>query len=410
MQYVFDAYAIDPDRRELRRGGELVDIEPQVFDLLVYIVRNRDRVVSKDELLTKIWRGRVVSDSTISSRINAIRRAVGDSGEQQQFIRTIPRRGIRFVGEVCENLVSSKAARDPFVPQGRRAAAAPHQDLTFCRAPDGVKLAVATLGDGPPLVKAGNWLSHIEHDWKSPLWSPLLSYLAERSLLVRYDMRGNGLSDWDVADSSLEVLVTDLETVVDSLGLERFDLLGMCQGAPVSIAYAARHPERVSRLVLCGGYAQGCCRRSAAKAAERDTFLSLVRHGWGQEHPLFRQIFTSMFIPGATVEEMRVFSEMQRISASPENAVRFTALFGDVDVAKILPRVMAPTLVLHSRGDSFVPLDHAVALTRAIPKARLIALESRNHLPVPGEPAWDHFLGEISGFLWDETARVPVVA
>ena len=248
MRFLFADYALDRERRELRRGGDLVQVEPQVFDLLAYLVAHRDRVVSKNDLIALVWGGRVVSDSTLTSRINSARTAIGDSGEQQRFIRTVSRRGFRFVGEVREQ---------PAAPPAGKPDHAPAQEVSFCRTSEGINLAVAVCGNGLPVVKAANWMNHVEFDWQSPVWSPLLTRLAAQFRLIRYDERGTGLSDWEVAEISFETFVRDLETVVDALRLDRFALFGNAQGAAVAIVYAVRHPERVSRLVLSGGYAQG---------------------------------------------------------------------------------------------------------------------------------------------------------
>jgi len=209
LLFFFEDNALDIDRRELRCGGQLVAVEPQVFDLLVFLIRNRDRVVSKDDLLAGVWDGRIVSESTLASRINAARRAIGDSGEQQRCIHTIARKGFRFVGEVREGHVPSELPAP-------LSAAKPHQEVTFCRTDDGINLAMASGGEGPPLIKAANWLTHIEYDWESPVWSPLLRQLAARCRLIRYDGRGNGLADREVADISFAAFVRDLETVVES--------------------------------------------------------------------------------------------------------------------------------------------------------------------------------------------------
>jgi DNA-binding winged helix-turn-helix (wHTH) protein len=208
MQFLFGDCALDADRRELRRGADLVQVEPQVFDLLVHLLRNRDRVVSKDDLVAAVWQGRTVSDSTLSTRITAARRAIGDSGETQQLIRTVARRGVRFVGDVREE--AAGAASSPSTPVRPSPNRAPHQDVTFCRTADGVSLAVATSGSGPPLVKASHWLNHIEHEWQSPVWSPLFVRLAAKSRLIRYDGRATGLSDYNVSDLSFDACVRDL--------------------------------------------------------------------------------------------------------------------------------------------------------------------------------------------------------
>jgi pimeloyl-ACP methyl ester carboxylesterase len=278
--------------------------------------------------------------------------------------------------------------------------------VTFCRTPDGVNLAVATAGNGLPVVKTANWLNHIEHDWNSPVWSPLLARLAAQFRLIRYDERGSGLSDWDVADASLDALVRDLEAVVDMLDLERFALLGISRGCAVAIAYAARHPDRVSHLVLCSGYVV-CWRNrgNPAEIAEREALIALIRNGWGRDNPAFRQVFTSLFVPGATPEQMQWFNDLQRVSASPENAARLFRLFADIDLTDLLPRITAPTLVLHSRGDVPIPFEQGLALARGIANARLVALDSNNHLILAQETAWPRFVDEMCAFLNESRGR-----
>ncbi len=393
MQFVFGDYALDVSRRELRRGSGLVAIEPQVFDLLVYLLQNRERVVSKDDLLEAVWGGRIVSESTLTSRINAARRAVGDSGEQQALIRTIARKGIRFVGAVSEAGTTATSAQ-------QAPSSSLRQDIHFCTAPDGTRIAYAEVGRGLPLVKAANWLSHLEYEWQSPVWKHLLHALAANHRLIRYDARGNGLSDWEVDDISLEAFVRDLESVVEATGLQRFDLLGMSQGCAVSIAYAVRHPERVRHLVLYGGFARGKRRRGSSRDIEQsDALLTLMRQGWGQENPAFRQIFTSLFFPGGTAEQMQWFNDLQRITTSPENAVRIRQAVDDIDVSELLPQVKAPALVLHCRNDAVHPFDEGRRLAAGIPGARFVALEGSNHVILESDPAWPRFIEEISTFL-----------
>ena len=401
MTFVFDDCEVHCERRELYRTGVMVHVEPQVFDLLVHLVRHRERVVSKAELIHTVWHGRSVSDDALTSRVSAARRAIGDNGSEQRLIRTVPRCGFRFVGNVREGSNASTPAGAMLSPNGR--AQAVQQNVGFCRTSDGVHLAVATAGRGVPLVKTANWLNHVEFDWQSPVWSPLFSRLTADCQLVRYDERGTGLSDRDVPDFSFEAFVGDLETVVDDCGLARFALLGISQGAPVAIAYAVRHPERVSRLVLCGGFARGWRKRgSATDVARAEASITLIQEGWGQDNPAARQMFTSLIVPDATHEEMRWFNDLERISASAATAIRLLHVIGDIDVTELLPRVAVPTLVLHSRADARVPFEHGVALARAIPKARFVALESKNHLILSHEPAWPRFIDEVSGFLGQE--------
>jgi len=409
MTLVFADCEIDCDRRELHRTGLSTHLEPQVFDLLVYLVRHRDRVVSKEELIRAVWDGRVISDDTLTSRVGAARRAIGDTGADQRLIRTVPRRGFRFVGEVREEHSASSA---PVVVRSPRPdPSSLQQNVTFCQTSDGVHLAVAAVGSGTTLVKAANWLNHLEFDWQSPVWSPTLTRLTASCRVVRYDGRGLGLSDWDVADLSFDACVRDLETVVDTLGLERFPLLGISGGAALSIAYAARHPDRVSRLVLIAGFAQGWFKRgSAAEIAQREALVTLIRHGWGQDNPAFHELFTSLFVPGGTPEQHQWFRDLQRVTISAGNAVRLARMFGEIDVAELLPHVTAPTLVMHSRHDARVPFEQGLLMAREIPNTRFVGLDSSNHIVLSHEPAWQRLIEEVCGFLTLEQERPEHVA
>jgi pimeloyl-ACP methyl ester carboxylesterase/DNA-binding SARP family transcriptional activator len=276
---------------------------------------------------------------------------------------------------------------------------AARQEVRFCAAPDGVRIAYATLGRGPALIKTANWMSHLEYDWQSPLWRHLARELSRDYRLVRYDQRGNGLSDWNVHDFSLDACVGDLEAVVDAVGLERFALLGVSQGSRVAVAYAARHPERVSRLVLYGGAARGWKHRRQGEREARAGLQALIREGWGRDTPAFRQVFTTLFMPGASPEQAAWFNELQRVSTSAENAVRLTEAAGDVDVTDRLASVRAPTLVMHATEDAMVSLEEARRLAAGIPGARFVALAGRNHLLLEDEPAFARFLSEIRDFL-----------
>jgi pimeloyl-ACP methyl ester carboxylesterase/tRNA A-37 threonylcarbamoyl transferase component Bud32 len=272
------------------------------------------------------------------------------------------------------------------------------QEIRFCTARDGVRIAYATVGEGPPLVKTGNWLSHLEFDWESPIWRHYFEALASDHFLVRYDQRGNGLSDWNVGGLSFDLWVEDLESVVDAVGLERFALLGMSQGCAVSIAYAVRHPDRVSHLVLYGGYARGWAKRD--KGAEvRRAMVTLIQQGWGTDNPAFRQMWTSLFLPGGTPEQMQWFNDLQKVSTSPDIAVKISEAHGDIDVSSLVAKVTAPTLVLHPREDAVVAFEEGRHLAASIPGARLVALESRNHLILEHEPAWPKLLAEVRDFL-----------
>jgi pimeloyl-ACP methyl ester carboxylesterase len=276
------------------------------------------------------------------------------------------------------------------------------QQVRFCTAPDGVRLAYATVGKGPPLVRVAHWMSNLEFDWQSPVWRPWLEELSRYNTLIRYDQRANGLSDREVADISLAAWVPDLESVVDAAGLARFVLLGASQGAAVAIAYAVKHPERVSRLILYGGFAQGRLERGRPEEAEEaQVQMQLMKLGWGRDDPAFRQFFSTQFIPDGTSEELSSFNELQRRSTSPENAVRILKAAWGADVLDLVPRIRVPTLVLHSRGDRRVPFESGRLIASLIPDARFVPLESRNHVLLGSDPAWPRFLAAIRSFLAD---------
>jgi pimeloyl-ACP methyl ester carboxylesterase/DNA-binding CsgD family transcriptional regulator len=273
------------------------------------------------------------------------------------------------------------------------------QEIRFCTAPDGVRLAWAQHGSGPALVKAANWLTHLEFDWKSPVWHHWLDGLGERNTLVRYDERGCGLSDHETKALSLDLWVSDLETVVDAAGLDRFDLLGISQGAATAIAYAVRHPDRVSRLVLYGGYARGRSHRGEQQRQRGEALISAIRTGWTDPDPTFRHLFTMLFLPQGSPEQMGWYDELQRQSTSAENAIRLHRARGGVDVRELAPRMTAKALVAHARGDRVVPFEEGRILASLLPTAKLVPLESVNHILLPDEPAWTAFLAEVHAFL-----------
>ncbi|WP_373636503.1 alpha/beta fold hydrolase [Yoonia sp. BS5-3] len=287
--------------------------------------------------------------------------------------------------------------------QTPRASGQQRQSIGFCTAEDGVKIAYAKVGSGPPLVKAANWLNHLDLDWQSPIWGKTFQALAQNHTFIRYDERGNGLSDWNAPEISFESFVRDLETVVDSQKLDRFPLLGMSQGCAVSIDYAVRHPERVSALILIGGYAAGWRIGMPDEERERrEAVLTLTRLGWGTANPAYRHIFSQTFMPDADADRLAWFDDFQRQTTSPENAVRFQEAFGHIDVRHLLAKVTVPTLVLHARDDQRIPLDQGRELAAGIPNARMVTLESRSHIILGDEPAWQVCMDEINQFLEEQ--------
>lgn len=393
--YRFGPYRLEEAEHRLTREGEPISITPKVFDTLVTLVSRAGRLVEKREILRAVWPETVVEEGNVAHNVSVLRKALGQGKTDQTYIETVPTRGYRFVAEVA-------VEEDPPVDPDEPPAFSLEQEIRVARAPDGVRIAYAVAGEGPPLVKTANWLNHLELDWESPVWRHLMEELASRHTLVRYDERGNGLSDREVEDLSFEAFVRDLETVVDAAGLDRFALLGISQGCPVSIAYAVRHPERVTRLVLHGGYVRGWKRGRPPVddgMTSGELELELIRKGWGKDTPAFRQVFSSIYIPDARPEQSASWTELQRACATPENAARLLESFGEIDVAELAPRVDVPTLVLHSRDDAAVPFEAGRDLAARIPGARFVPLDSVNHLILDHEPAWPVWRSAVREFL-----------
>jgi DNA-binding winged helix-turn-helix (wHTH) protein/pimeloyl-ACP methyl ester carboxylesterase len=409
--YVFEDCELDARCFQLRRGGEVVHLERQVFEVLLYLLGHRDRVVSKSELLDAVWGDRFVSESALTSRLKAVRRAIGDDGRQQRVIATVHGVGYRFIAPVEERGAEERAGGDG---AGEAGGAAPYdaggaepvrrpQEIRYCLSPDGVRIAYATSGEGAPLAKAANWLTHLDVEWASPIWSHWIEAFSARRRLVRYDERGCGLSDWEVTEFGVDPWVEDLELVVDAAGLDRFPLLGISQGGAVAITFAVRHPERVSHLVLAGAYSRGRLARARTDEERQEAELDLAvgRAAWNRDDAMFRQVFASQFLPGAP-ELWDAFNGLQRATTSTDNVVRFLDAFAHIDVSAVAPQVRCPTLILHARGDIRVPAAQARELASLIPDSRLVFLDSDNHILTGHEPAWQVLLQEIDRFLAED--------
>jgi pimeloyl-ACP methyl ester carboxylesterase len=273
------------------------------------------------------------------------------------------------------------------------------QAIRFCTAPDGARIAWASHGSGPTIVKTSNWLTHLEYDWESPVWRHWLVGLGERNTLVRYDERGCGLSDRHAGELSLERWVEDLETVVDAAGVGRFSLLGLSGGSLAAVTYAARHPERVERLVIYGGYARGRARRDDKQRRRLDALVSAIASGWNDPDPTFRRLFTMQFLPEGSPEQMSWFDELQRRTVTPDTAVELLLSHAAVDVSEIAATVAAEALVAHATGDRSVPFEEGCDLAGRLPNARLHPLDSINHILLAEEPAWAEFLAAVRGFV-----------
>ena len=275
------------------------------------------------------------------------------------------------------------------------------QRIRYLRTGDGVQIAWAEAGTGPVLIKAANWLTHLEYEWESPVWRHWIHFFTDHFRFVRHDERGCGMTDWNVGDLSFERWVEDLEAVVTAADpQEPFALLGISQGAATCIAYAVRHPERVSRLLLYGAYARGTFRRNDPdKEKLYRALIEITRHGWGKDNPAFRQIFTSRFIPGASDEQIGWFNDLCRKTTSPEIAARLIESRASIDVMGLLGKVRTPTLVLHSRDDDVIPISEGHILAAGIPGAQFIELDSKNHVLLENEPAWRRFCDEVLEFM-----------
>ncbi|RXT44592.1 helix-turn-helix transcriptional regulator [Bosea sp. Tri-44] len=287
------------------------------------------------------------------------------------------------------------------------------QSIRFCTSADGTRIAVASCGEGPVILRAAHWLSHVDYDLESPVWRPWLQTLSAQNRFVRYDPRGSGLSERYVADLSIEAWNADLDAVAESIEEPRFVLLGLSQGGALAVAYALRHPERVSHLVLLNAYGQGGRVRAQTEAErlEAETLVNFIRIGWGRDNPAFCQFFTNLFIPDGTPEQHRWWGDLERVTASADVAAQLLSNMQGIDVAELSRKISVPTLILHSRGDMRVPFSEGCKLAAAIPGARFVPLESKNHVLLPEEPAWAVFHAELAAFLgWDKPAQPRAIA
>jgi pimeloyl-ACP methyl ester carboxylesterase/DNA-binding CsgD family transcriptional regulator len=281
-----------------------------------------------------------------------------------------------------------------------------NQDIRFCKSTDGVRLAYAVCGAGPPLVMSATWLTHLEHQWQSLAWRPWLETFSREHKLLRYDSRGCGLSDRDAGDLSFETWVQDFECVIEAAAFRRFDLLATCQGGPIAIEFAARHPERVNRLILYGTYARGRLRWTDQpnEIEKGRVLLDLTQLGWGQENHALLQVWASQFQPGGTLEHLRSWCDAQRAATSAETAVRLLRIGWNVDVRDAARKIKCPVLIVHPERDAVVPIDQGRLLASLIPDCRFVQLDSENHMLLADEPAWPRLLDEVRRFLAEPDA------
>jgi DNA-binding winged helix-turn-helix (wHTH) protein/pimeloyl-ACP methyl ester carboxylesterase len=396
MIFRFESFQLDVGERRLSRLDELVPLRAKVFDTLCVLVENHGRLIRKDELMQRVWPDSVVEENNLDHNISKLRRALQDGANGQKFIETVPRQGYRFIAKV--QTVSADAALQA-ADASQETQSHVEQEVQFFTTSDGVRLAYTVGGCGPPLVRAVDWLNHLDYEWKNPFRRHWFSAMMRHNSLLRYDQRGSGLSDWNNHDFSFERSLADFEELISEVGLDKFALVGSCQGGAIGAAYAARHPERVTKLILVGAFARGWPPPGSMMTEQFHAMLTLIRHGWGRDNPAFRQLWTTLFRPDAGPTETEWMNEFQRITASPENAARMMAEFPKIDITDLLPKVSCPTLVLHSRDEAVVPVQEGRFIASRIRGARLVELPSRNHEVVLGEPAWPILMDEFSRFL-----------
>jgi pimeloyl-ACP methyl ester carboxylesterase/DNA-binding winged helix-turn-helix (wHTH) protein len=394
--YEFGPFRLELREHRLLRQGAPVALTGKAFQTLRVLVEARGNLVSKHDLMTAVWPETSVEENNLDRNISTLRKALGEQSSGRPFIETVTRVGYRFLAPVAE----SNSVSPPFasVPE---TSSATRQEIRFCVTPDKVRLAYATIGSGHPLVKVANCFNHLDFEWESPIWHHWVRDLAGGASILRYDGRANGLSTWDVDDVSFEAWVRDLEVVVDAAGLDKFALFGHSQGGAIAIAYAVRHPERVSHLVLCGAYSRGAYHRGHPDAVEvRRALETLVQLNWGKTNPSFFQVVTNLYIPEkATPEDQCWFKDLQLISVSPDNLVKTMRACDDINVRSMLPSISVPTIVFHSDRDRIAPPEEGRILAAEIPGAQFVPLPSANHILLSEEPAWKIFRQELSTFL-----------
>jgi pimeloyl-ACP methyl ester carboxylesterase/DNA-binding winged helix-turn-helix (wHTH) protein len=399
--YAFGPFVLEARERRLSRDGASVALTGKAFDVLVLLVAHANSLQRQEALMDALWPGIAVEQNSLQQCISLVRKALGE-------VEGVELETLRGQGYRLHASVRVLPGASPSTPALRASIASniASQRTHFCTAHDGARLAYARLGEGPMLVKAANWLNHLELDWQGPVWKHWLEHLSARHCLVRYDARGNGLSDWKPPSITFEDFVEDLGAVFDGASVARAPVLGISQGASVAVAYAARHPERVSALILIGGTARGWRVKNNARLTERiEAIMVLMRQGWGGENAAFRQMFTTSFFPTGTQQQTDWFNELQRKTTSPENAAAILSALGDLDVRAAMKRVKVPTLVVHSRADAVVPFKDGLELASGIEGARFVALDDANHLLMAGEPGWLRFTAELDAFLHDVEGR-----
>jgi len=400
MLYQFADCVLDEQAFALIKAGSVQSVEPQVFDLLVFFVQNAGRLITRDQLIDAVWSGRIVSESAISARISAARNAVGDDGKRQSIIRTVPRRGFQFVATLSTEPSPQKDTTSREIANPVRPSSTHRPKIRFATANDGVKIAYAVSGSGPPLVHVSHHPTHLELDWEEPTERAWCDRLGETHTLIKLDQRGCGLSDLDVEDFSTERSAKDVRAVADELGLDHFALLGNSSGVMIAVEFAARYPDLVSQMVLIGGYVDGrSVRESGTASDDHEVILKMVKAGWGTPDSAFVSGYLSVYMPTATPEQLQHIAHNLQNSCPIENEIAGRQFYNQHSIANLLGNVKTPTLVMHSKGDEVHPISQGQKLAKGIANAQLVVLDSRNHFPLPQEKSWIAMCDIVEEFL-----------
>ncbi|MCE8516448.1 alpha/beta fold hydrolase [Ruegeria pomeroyi] len=393
MRYAFANCLLDTDELTLVRDAEEIAVEPQVFDLLHLLARNPGRLVTRDEILAEVWNGRIVSESAISARIAAARKAVGDDGKAQRIIQTVTRRGLKFVAEVTADTPPALPRPAPMV-----------QRIRYTRTAEGKSLAYAVIGAGPPVVRGGYNTTDLEAEWNTPSERAMFDAISEHHSLLRFDPIGFGRSDRALEEFSFDTLAENLKLAADAAGFERFALYSESGGVLSALRFAVKYPERVSRLAIVGGYAEGRGRRNPE--LKSDVMQSLVTEGWTAQEISFVSAMMLSYFPEGPLEAIHDMARNMINASSRETMLKVRAAIHDVSLLPLLPQVRCPTLIIHARHDNVHPLSEAQKLAAGIPGAELMVLETANHIPIPGNAVWDEYQSTLLGFL-GERERSP---
>jgi len=388
MRYQFGGYVLDSDAHRLTCDGVAVPVEPQVFDLLQLLAENAGQLVSRDQIVDVVWNGRIVSESAISARIAAARKAVGDDGKSQAVIRTVARRGLQMVAPVTTDTAPAHAASDDTLR------------IRYATSDEGKSLAYVITGQGPPVLRVGSLMTDIELEWHVAIERPLFDKVGTHHSLLRYDPIGAGQSDTELEQVDFEVMADDLRAIADAAGIDRAVLWSETGGTLPAIHFAAKYPERVSRFVCVGGYVEGRSRR--APTAEPDALRAMMAEGWSTQDSSFVKAYVMAYFPEATAGDLNEMSHLVQAARSKQSMLKIRDASNDASVAHLLARIKCPTLVIHGRNDGVHPLSQGRKLAAGIENAELVVLETANNMPLPNSPVWEQYVETLLAFMGEE--------